>query len=104
MKSLVMLALILAGSVVARAELTVTNEATGAAEKVSSNADGYYIFPDLRPGSYRITCTAAGFRTTKALHMAKKKKAFKKPPAKPMMPPPPEAQAVAKIITIRAIL
>jgi hypothetical protein len=52
------------GSAVVRADLTATSEATGVAEKVSSNSDGYYIFPDLRPAAYRITCTAAGFQTT----------------------------------------
>ena len=49
------------GSVVGNASLTVTNDATGVAEKTKSNTDGYYIFLDLRPGSYHITCSASGF-------------------------------------------
>lgn len=51
------------GAGVANAAVTATNEATGVAEKVSSNAAGYYVFPDLRPATYRITCVAPGFET-----------------------------------------
>jgi len=51
------------GAVVANAELTATNSATGVAERLKSNSDGYYIFLDLHPGSYRITCAATGFTT-----------------------------------------
>ncbi|MGH9667489.1 MAG: carboxypeptidase regulatory-like domain-containing protein, partial [Bryobacteraceae bacterium] len=52
------------GSAVTRAEVTAINDATGVTETVRSNTEGYYIFPDLRPGSYKITCTAQGFETT----------------------------------------
>jgi hypothetical protein len=51
------------GAPVANADLTATNGATGVADKVKSNAAGYYTFVDLRPGSYQITCTVAGFET-----------------------------------------
>ena len=51
------------GAVVAHADVTATNEETGATETVKSNDAAYYIFPDLRPGSYKITGKMAGFQT-----------------------------------------
>jgi Carboxypeptidase regulatory-like domain len=51
------------GSSLPQAEVTATNEATGAKESVKSNAVGNYIFPDLRPGTYKITSQIAGFGT-----------------------------------------
>ncbi len=48
---------------VAHASVTATNEATGATETVKSNEAGNYIFPDLRPGSYKVTGQVAGFET-----------------------------------------
>jgi hypothetical protein len=47
----------------ANAEVTATNEATGSVESVKSNAAGNYIFPELRPGTYKITGQVAGFGT-----------------------------------------
>jgi Carboxypeptidase regulatory-like domain len=47
----------------ANAEVTATNEATGAVESVKSNAAGNYVFPDLRPGSYKINGQVPGFTT-----------------------------------------
>ena len=51
------------GASVAQVNVTAANEATGVVEKVKSNDAGYYIFPDLRPGSYKITGQTAGFET-----------------------------------------
>jgi hypothetical protein len=51
------------GGTVAQAVITATNEATGVADKVISNEAGYCIFPDLRPGSYKVTGQMAGFQT-----------------------------------------
>ena len=51
------------GAVVGNAELTATNASTGVAERVKSNSSGYYIFLDLRPGTYKINCVIAGFET-----------------------------------------
>jgi hypothetical protein len=51
------------GATVAQADVIATNEATGVVEKVKSNEAGYFIFPDLRPGSYKITGQMAGFQT-----------------------------------------
>jgi hypothetical protein len=52
------------GAPVAQAEVTATNEATGSAEAVKSNAAGNYVFPDLRPGTYKILSQVAGFEST----------------------------------------
>src|SRR6476620_7608330 len=49
------------GAVISNAVLTATNDATGVAEKVKSNSDGYYIFLDVQPGSYHISCEMTGF-------------------------------------------
>ncbi len=51
------------GASVMQVDVTATNEATGLVEKVKSNEAGYYIFPSLRPGSYKITGQASGFET-----------------------------------------
>jgi hypothetical protein len=51
------------GAAIAHAEVTATNEATGVAETVKSNDAAYYVFPNLRPGSYKITGRMAGFQT-----------------------------------------
>ena len=51
------------GANVAQVAVTATNEATGVTESVKSNDAGNYIFPNLRPGSYRITGQAPGFDT-----------------------------------------
>jgi hypothetical protein len=51
------------GGTVAQADVTATNEATGVVEKVKSNEAGYYIFPDVRPGSYKVTGQMIGFQT-----------------------------------------
>jgi hypothetical protein len=52
------------GAPVQQAEVTATNEATGSTEAVKSNAAGNYVFPDLRPGSYKILSQVAGFEST----------------------------------------
>jgi hypothetical protein len=52
------------GAVLSQAEVTATNEATGTAETVKSNTAGNYIFPDLGPGTYKLTSQVPGFETT----------------------------------------
>src|SRR5579871_3103656 len=52
------------GSAVVAAAVAATNEATGVAETVATNETGNYIFPDLRSGSYKVTCSKPGFQTT----------------------------------------
>jgi hypothetical protein len=51
------------GAAVPVVNVTVTNEATQISESVKSNEQGYYLFPDLRAGSYRLVAEAPGFRT-----------------------------------------
>ena len=45
-----------------------TNPATAVAagysvENVKSNEQGYYLFPDLRAGTYKLVAESSGFRT-----------------------------------------
>jgi carboxypeptidase family protein/TonB-dependent receptor-like protein len=49
--------------VVPKAGVTVTNTATGVARTASTNDAGFYLAPNLQPGDYRVTVTAAGFAT-----------------------------------------
>ena len=49
------------GGVVPNAEVAVLNTATGETRTVSTNADGIFSAPNLQPGSYSVTVTAAGF-------------------------------------------
>jgi hypothetical protein len=42
--------------------IIASNEATGAIEKVVSDAGGVYLFPSLRPESYFIPARAGGFK------------------------------------------
>ena len=46
------------------ANVLVTNESTASTESVKSNEQGYYLFPDLRPGTYRVKADVEGLRTT----------------------------------------
>jgi Carboxypeptidase regulatory-like domain len=50
------------GAVVAGADVTVTNEATGVASTIKSSASGGYDAELLPVGTYRITVTLAGFK------------------------------------------
>jgi outer membrane receptor protein involved in Fe transport len=52
------------GAVVANAQITATNEATGASRDTTSNGDGLYVLPDLAVGSYTVRITASGFATS----------------------------------------
>jgi hypothetical protein len=49
------------GGVVPKADVAILNTATGETRNVSTNADGIYSAPNLIPGSYSVTVTAAGF-------------------------------------------
>ena len=51
------------GAALASASVSATSEATGVMEKVNTNEAGNYVFPDLRSGSYKITCAKGGFQT-----------------------------------------
>src|SRR3989442_10208610 len=50
------------GAVLPRATITVTNQSTGVARQTASDETGGFVLPQLQPGSYRLTATAAGFK------------------------------------------
>ena len=50
------------GAATARATVMVVNEATNVEASVVTSYEGRYIFPSLRPGSYRLTVSAPGFK------------------------------------------
>jgi outer membrane receptor protein involved in Fe transport len=53
------------GAAVPNAALKAVNADTGAVRETKSNAGGVYGFPNLSPGNYDLTVTAAGFATVK---------------------------------------
>ncbi len=50
------------GFVVPGAAVAVTNADTGIRRETATNQEGYYTLPQLEPGTYRATVTAAGFK------------------------------------------
>ena len=48
---------------VPNATVTVTNRATGVAQRVTSGSSGTYVAASLNPGFYDVSAAAAGFRT-----------------------------------------
>jgi Carboxypeptidase regulatory-like domain len=52
------------GAVVPNDSVTVTNEATGVATKVTATPSGQYRAPNLPPGPYDVLVTAPGFQST----------------------------------------
>jgi hypothetical protein len=51
------------GGVVAAARVTLINEATNDTRNVVSSGEGYFVFPALLPGSYRVKVEAKGFKS-----------------------------------------
>ncbi len=51
------------GGVVPNVSVTVLNPATGVSRSLTTNESGFYSAPNLVPGEYQITITAAGFKT-----------------------------------------
>src|SRR6202012_2627396 len=49
-------------AVVGLANITVVSLETGAERAVQSNAEGHYVVPLLRPGTYRVTVAKPGFQ------------------------------------------
>jgi len=49
------------GSVIAKAQITVTNESTGIKRDTASNEIGNYSAPLLPPGEYRVMVQSPGF-------------------------------------------
>ena len=50
------------GAAVSGANVTVTNKATGATRKVTTNSEGLYSFPSLPPGTYELRVEQTGFK------------------------------------------
>lgn len=50
------------GAAVPGAEVTVSNVATGASVKTSTNEKGEFVVPSLLPATYKVTVNAAGFK------------------------------------------
>jgi len=50
-------------AVIAGAACTITNLETNVSIVTSTNQDGIYVIPDLRPATYRVTIQKDGFRT-----------------------------------------
>jgi len=55
-----------AGAVIAHANITATNQATGVKFVTTSESDGQYIFQQLPVGTYTISAAAAGFKSFSA--------------------------------------
>lgn len=52
------------GAVVAGAKVTLKNNATGITAITTTDANGEYLFPTVRIGTYRVTAEMSGFSTT----------------------------------------
>ena len=50
-------------AVIAGAECTITNLETNVSTVTTTNQDGIYVIPNLRPATYRLTIQKEGFRT-----------------------------------------
>ncbi|MGQ9919531.1 MAG: carboxypeptidase-like regulatory domain-containing protein, partial [Bryobacteraceae bacterium] len=51
------------GGAVPQAKVEIVNVATNDTVKSGTNAMGYFEFPYLKPGSYKVRVSAAGFKT-----------------------------------------
>ena len=51
------------GAVIPGAEVTLTNQATGAVQKITTNEAGIFVFPAVLPGTYSLQVSTSGFRT-----------------------------------------
>ncbi len=50
------------GAAVPNVPVTATAVATGVSARVVTNESGNYVFPNLQPGTYTVSCEASGFR------------------------------------------
>ena len=53
----------LSGAVIVGAGCEITNIETNVSTSTTTNQDGIYVIPDLRPATYRLTIQKEGFRT-----------------------------------------
>ena len=51
------------GAIIANTQIAVTETETNLLRTVTSNQNGDFEIPDLRPGTYRLVATAAGFKS-----------------------------------------
>ncbi len=51
------------GAAIADCKISIKNVATGDIREVTTNSDGFYTAPNLLPGEYEVTASAAGFST-----------------------------------------
>src|SRR5712672_1101006 len=51
------------GAAIANATVSIRNEGTREVRELTTNANGIYSAPNLIPGSYDVSVTAAGFKT-----------------------------------------
>ncbi len=51
----------MSGSLISKAQVVITNRATGVRHTVVTNDDGFYTAPNLVPGNYPIKASAPGF-------------------------------------------
>ena len=51
------------GAILPNAQISIRNVSTGLVRTVTSDSDGLYTAPNLLPGTYEITASAAGFAT-----------------------------------------
>jgi outer membrane receptor protein involved in Fe transport len=51
------------GALVPNASIEMRNQDTGISEQTITNSEGFYLLPSLKPGSYRATIQANGFKT-----------------------------------------
>ncbi|WP_180540247.1 TonB-dependent receptor, partial [Nevskia soli] len=49
------------GAVIARAQITIQNVATGVTTNLDTDSDGLYVSPPLKPGDYSVNFEAPGF-------------------------------------------
>jgi hypothetical protein len=52
------------GGALANATVVITNVGTNLERAVSSDGSGFFVVPDLRPGTYRMRVSSAGFQTS----------------------------------------
>src|SRR5260370_28382005 len=52
------------GGVIPGAEVRIMDAATNETSTVITDGEGRYVVPQLKPGSYNVTVTLSGFKTT----------------------------------------